>query len=167
MAYPYATIDDVFSRYAPISTMVGTGTNDVTSAEVSSIFIADAQSFMDAHLAKRYVVPVAAEPLITQIATDLAISNMLFEKLGELPGFIQPRYDRSLSMLDKLMSGDLILTSNSTTLVSTGDSFAWSSTQSFHAIFSPILGELDQAADQDYIDAEIADRVGDGINVSS
>lgn len=168
MAYPYATIDDVFSRYPPISTMVGTGANDVTSAEVSSIYIADAQSFMDTHLAKRYNVPVAAEPFITQIATDLAISNMLFEKLGELPNFIQPRYDRCMSYLEKLAAGDLILTSNSTTLVSTGDSFAWSSTGSYHSIFSPVLGELDQAVDQDYIDAEKNARAGDlGIDVSS
>jgi len=157
----YATIDDVFSRYAPIHTMVGSGNNDVTSVEVSSIFIADAESFMDMHLAKRYVVPVAAEPAITMIATDLAISNMMFDKLGELPNFIQPRYDRAMSMLDKLSDGDLILTSGSTSLVASGDQEAWSSTQSFHSVFSPILGELDQAVDQDYIDAEKDDRVGD------
>jgi len=161
MAYPYATIDDVFSRYAPIHTMVGTGNNDVTSIEVSSIFIADAQSFVDAHLAKRYVVPVEAEPLITQITTDLSIANMMFDKLGELPNFIQPRYDRALSMLDKLSDGGLVLTSNSTTLTSSYDSFAWSTTQSFHAIFSPVLGELDQAADSDRIDADKDERASD------
>ena len=49
----YATIDDVFSRYAPINTMVGTGANDVTSVEVSSIFIADAESFMNAYLGRQ------------------------------------------------------------------------------------------------------------------
>jgi len=161
MAYPYATIDDVFSRYAPIHTMVGSGSNDVTSVEVSSIFIADAQSFVDAHLAKRYVVPVEAEPLITQIATDLSIANMMFDKLGELPNFIQPRYDRAMKMLEKLSTGDLILTSNSTTLTSSYDSFAWSSTQSYHSIFSPVLGELDQAADQDRIDADKNERSDD------
>ena len=164
----YATIDDVFSRYAPINTMVGTGDNDVTSVEVSSIFIADAESFMNAHLAKRYTVPVPTESLITMIATDLAIANMLFEKLGEIPGFIQPRYDRAISMLDKLASGDLILTSASVSLVSTGDQFAFSTTQGFHAVFSPILGELNQSVDQDYIESEKADRVGDlGFDTSS
>ncbi len=157
----YATIQDVFSRYAPISTMVGAGTNDVTSVEVSSIFIADAESFMDAHLAKRYVVPVTTEPLVTMIATDLALANMLFEKLGELPGFMQPRYDRSLSMLEKLAAGDLILTSSLTTLVASGDQFAWSSTASYHPVFSPVLNPLDQAVDQDYIDDEKATRAGD------
>lgn len=168
MAYPYATIDDVFSRYAPIGTMVGTGSNDVTSVEVSSIFIADAQSFMDSHLAKRYVTPVDAEPVITMITADLAVSNMMFEKLGELPNFIQPRYDRAMSMLEKLAGGDLILTSSSTQIVSSGDNFAFSTTQNYHSIFSPILGELDQAADQEYINAERDDRSSDlCIDVSS
>jgi phage gp36-like protein len=160
MAYPYATIDDVFARYAPIHTMVGTGNNDVASLEVSSIFIADAQSFVDAHLAKRYNTPVEAEPLITMIVTDISISNMLFEKLGELPNFMQPRYERSIDMLNKLASGDLILTSGSTTLVTTGDQYAWSTTQSYHAIFSPVLDELDQSADDTWIADDQDTRVG-------
>jgi len=88
--------------------MVGTGTNDVTSLEVSSIFIYDAESFVNAHLAKRYQTPVASEPIITMITADLAISNMMFEKLGELPNFIQPRYDRAMMMLEKLAAGDLL-----------------------------------------------------------
>lgn len=157
----YATIDDVFSRYPPIHTMVGSGNRDVTSVEISSVYIADAESFMDTHLAKRYTVPVYAEPVITMIACDLAISNMTLEKLGDIPGFMQPRYDRALSMLEKLASGDLILTSNSTSIVTSGDNFAFSTTQSYHPIFSPVLDELNQAADQDYIDAEKDARAGD------
>lgn len=158
MAYPYATIDDVFARYSPIHTMVGTGNNDVASMEVSSIFIADAQSFIDAHLAKRYVTPVEAEPIITMITTDIAISNMLFEKLGELPNFMQPRYERSISMLDRLAKGELVLTADSTTLVTSGDQFAWSTTQSYHGIFSPVLDELYQQVDDTWVDNEKDDR---------
>lgn len=157
----YATIDDIFARYAPIYTMVGTGNNDVASLEVSSIFIADAESFMNAYLGRRYETPVADEPIITMICSDLAIANMMFEKLGEIPGFIQPRYDRAMSMLEKLSTGDLVLTSNSTSILSSGDNFAWSSTQDYHATFSPVLDELDQAVDKDWTDAEKDDRVGD------
>jgi phage gp36-like protein len=163
----YATIGDIFARYAPIHTMVGTGTQDVTSLEVSSIFIADAESFMNTFLAKRYSTPVATEPVITMIAADLAISNMMFEKLGELPNFIQPRYDRAMMMLEKLANGDLILTSNSTSIVTTGDNFAWSTTINYHNIFSPVLDELDQAADKDQIDADKDERVGDYSNTAS
>lgn len=157
----YATIVDVFARYAPIGTMVSSSDSDVTSVEVSSIFILDAESLVNAHLAKRYVIPVTTEPIVTMITADLAISAMMQEKLGELPGFIQPRYDRSLDMLAKLAAGDLILTGSGTTLVESGDQFAWSSTGSFHSIFSPVLDPLDQAVDQEYINADKADRAGD------
>jgi len=163
----YATIDDIFARYAPIHTMVGTGTNDVTSLEVSSIFIYDAESFVNAHLAKRYQTPVASEPIITMITADLAISNMMFEKLGELPNFIQPRYDRAMMMLEKLAAGDLLLTSNSTSIVTTGDNFAWSTNIDYHSIFSPVLDELDQAADKDQINADKDERVNDYSYTSS
>lgn len=163
----YATIGDVFSRYAPIHTMVGTGANDVTSVEVSSIFIYDAESFVNAHLAKRYQIPVASEPIVTMITADLAIANMMFEKLGEIPNFIQPRYDRALMMLDKLANGDLLLTSNSTSIVTTGDNFAWSTNINYHSIFSPVLDELDQAADKDQITADKDERVNDYSYTSS
>lgn len=158
----YSTIDDVFARYPPISTMVGSAANDVTSVEISSVYIADAESIIDVHLARRYTVPVYPEPIITMICSDLAISNMIFEKLGELPGFIQPRYDRAIALLDKLASGDLILSSSSTSIVSTGDNFAWSSTQSYHSIFSPVLEPLDQAVDGDWVTNDKNERSGDG-----
>lgn len=164
----YATIDDVFSRYPPIATMVGTGENDVTSVEISSVYIADAESIINMYLARLYVVPVYPEAAITMIACDLAISNMLFEKLGKLPQFIQPRYDRANSMLEKLSSGSLILTSNSTSDVTSGDNYAWSTTENYHPIFSPVLGELNQTADQTYIDAELGARADDlGVGVGS
>lgn len=163
----YATIGDIFARYAPIYTMVGTGKNDVTSLEVASIFIADAESFVNVHLAKRYQIPVAVEPVITMITADLAIANMMFEKMGELPNFIQPRYDRSMMMLEKLAGGDLILTSNSTSIVTTGDNFAWSTNMDYHSIFSPVLDELDQAADKDQVEADKDERVDDYSYTSS
>jgi len=157
----YATIDDIFARYAPINTMVGTGTNDVASLEVSSIFIADAEGFMDVYLAKRYQTPVQVEPVVTMICCDLAISNMMFEKLGELPNFIQPRYDRAMRMLEQLSTGDIILTSSGTTVVSTGDNFAFSTTQEWHSIFSPVLGELEQAVDYDWVKNDRDERADD------
>lgn len=162
MALPYATIDDIFKRYKPIGSMVGAGSLDVTSDDVSSVFIADAESFINAHIAVRYEVPVTAEPLITQMASDLAISNMIFEKHGAIPDFIQGRYDRALGYLDKLAEGKMLLVGSGTTQVSTGDSEAWSSTGSFHPIFHPALDPLDQAADRDYIDQGRDERSGDG-----
>lgn len=158
----YATIDDVFARYKPIGSMVGAGSLDVTSDDVSSVFIADAESFMNAFLAARYIVPVTTEPMVTMLASDLAISNMMMEKLGAIPDFMQGRYDRSVSFLEKLAAGDMLLVAASTQLVSSGDSEAWSSTGSFHPVFSPVLEDVDQVEDIDYVNAEKDTRIGDG-----
>jgi phage gp36-like protein len=160
MAYPYATIDDVFARF-PVSTLVGSSDNEVSSFDVSSIFIADAQGIVDSFLAARYVTPVTVEPLITHITADLAIFNMLAERTGRVPQVMQARYDRSMTFLMALRDGDMYLNPNSQTFNTSLDQFAWSTTQDYHPTFSPVLGELDQAADSDWIDADKDDRSGD------
>lgn len=157
----YATITDVFTRYKPIRTMVGTDANDVASVDVASVFISDAEDFINSYLGVRYTTPVPTTPLITQIASDLAIFNMVVEKLNNTPDFMLNRYERAIGMLEKLRDGEMILASTSATLISTGDNFAWSRTGSYHSIFSPVLDPLDQSVDQDWIDAENDARVGD------
>ena len=56
----YADIDDVFKRYSPIHTMVGSADNMVDSVHVSSVYVADAESFVDGYLSRRYEVPLTA-----------------------------------------------------------------------------------------------------------
>lgn len=157
----YASIGDLMTRYRPISTMVGSGNYDVSSAEVSSVFIADAESYIDARLSVRYVTPLTSvNPLITRIACDLATHEMLAEKMPSIPDWMEMRFKRANDMLDQLVKGDLRL--NSETLVgSAGDSFAWSSTLGTHPIFSPVINELDQAADQVRVDADTNARLTD------
>jgi phage gp36-like protein len=147
----YATITDIFGRYPPINTMVGTLANEVSSVNISSMYIADAESMVNAYLAARYTVPLAAEPIITQITTDLAIFAMCTDRLPRVPEFMQGRYDRAMSHLEKLRDGAMILNPASQTLVSTGDNFAFSTTQSYHPVFSPVLHELDQQVDTDQV----------------
>ena len=156
----YASIDDIFKRYKPIATLVGSEGGQVASLDVMSIFVSDAESFVDAHLSRRYVVPLNPVPsMVTQIASDLAIFNMLVEKLPEVPDFFQPRYDRSMETLRMLRDGKMDLTSQ--TIVTTGDQEAWSSTQTYHPVFSPVLDPLDQAVDKDQVDSDKDDRSGD------
>jgi phage gp36-like protein len=157
----YATLSDLVTRYRPITTMVGSGDYDVTSDDVSSVFISGANAFIDARLAVRYVVPlVSNNPLITRISCDLATHEMLAEKMPSVPDFMETRYNRALQMLDMLVEGKLLL--NSETLVGTaGDSFAWSSTLGQHAIFSPVVNELDQSPDRDRVNADKSERIGD------
>jgi phage gp36-like protein len=158
---PYATIDDVFGRYKPINTMVGIGSYDVTSVQVSSIFVADAESFVDAYLGARYEVPLAVVPsVITQITSDLAIFNMVVEKQPNVPDHMQARYDRSVTMLERFRDGDMVLTGSVTT-VSTGDQEVWSSNEEFHSTFSPVLDPIDQAVDKDWVERAKDERTDD------
>ena len=77
----YATIDDIFQRYSPIHTVVGSADNMVDSLHVSSVFIADAESLVDGFISRRYEVPLSPVPnFITQITSDIAIFNILVEK---------------------------------------------------------------------------------------
>ena len=156
----YATISDVFKRYQPIQTIVGSETLQVTSVDVASIFLNDAESFIDAILAKRYTVPLTVVPAyITQITADIAIFNILLEHLPKVPDFFQPRYDRAMDMLAMINSGDLLVTS--ATPVSAGDQEAWSTTDGYHPVFSPVLDPMDQTVDDDRVDADNTTRVGD------
>lgn len=158
----YATIDDIFGRFKPIRTMIGAGSFEVSSGDVSSIFVLDADSFVDAYLAKRYVTPITPVPsMITQISSDLAIFNMMTEKQVQVPDSFQARYDRSIKTLEMLRDGEMVLPAN-VSIVSTGDNEAWSANQDFHSIFSPVLDELDQAADADWIEDARDVRVNDG-----
>lgn len=157
----YATIDDVFSRYKPIRTLVGVGSFEVSSDDVSSIFVADGESFVDAYLAKRFVTPITPVPaMITQVTTDLAIFNMMTEKQIQVPDSMQARYDRSIKTLEMLRDGEMSLPS-SVAVTPGGDQEVWSANQDFHSIFSPVLDELDQAADKDWIEDARNVRVDD------
>lgn len=156
----YSTINGVFSRYKPIRTLVGSGDVQVSSDDVSSIFILDAESFVDAYISRRYTVPLNPVPsLITQITSDLAIFNMMVEKLPEVPDFFQPRYDRAIKTLEMIRDGKMDLTSQ--TVVTTGDQEAWSSTMDYHPVFNPVLDANDQTVDKDQVDQAKSDRSGD------
>lgn len=144
--------------------MVGSNESDVSTAEVSSIYCSDAQGVVDGYLAARYVVPLTPTPLITMITCDIAIFNMGVDRMPRIPEWMQTRYDRAIKNLELLRDGQMILNPASQTMVTTGDNEAWSATGSYHPIFSPVLGELDQHEDADYVRAEQEAR---GSDVSS
>jgi len=160
----YATFSDVTVRYRPITTMVGTGAFDVTTDEVSSVYIWQNESYVDAFLAKRYVVPLTvASPLITQVTADLAIFHMLAEKLPSVPEYMVARKDRCDKILQMLADGDMII-SSATLVGTTGDSYAWSSNMGYDPVFSSVLRDIDQRADPDRQLAEYEARWPTGVN---
>lgn len=132
----YATFDNVLALYPPLSTMVGTGDYQVTTSEVASVYVWHAEAYIDAYLGKRYVVPLSGtNPLITQIASDLAIFNCLAEKLPTVPEFIDKRKRRCDSLLEKLAEGSLVLVGE-TEVTSAGENYAYSPNVGVDPIFT-------------------------------
>lgn len=158
---PYATIDDVVGRYKPIIDLIGSGNLQVSSTDVASIYIADNESLIDAFLGVKYVTPITpVVPLITQLASDLSIHEILAEKLTQVPEFMDKRRNRCMDILAKLRDGHMVL-SSATIISSHGDNFAWSTTQGYHSIFSPVLPATEQVPDSTRVDADEAARSGD------
>ena len=159
----YATLSDVLTRYRPVITLVGSEPNNqVSSADVGSVFIAGAEGIINAYLGQKYIIPLQPSPLITAIASDLSIYSMMVELLPEVPDAMQNRYDRNIKLLEQLRDGEMVVVS--ATLVTTGDSEAWSNTQDFHQVFSPVLDPLDQSADKDRIVKDVDTRRDDANN---
>ena len=156
----YATFDDVQKRYPPISTMIGTDANDVSTADISSIYVSDAEGLINAYLGARYQTPLQTEPLVTMLATDLALFKLMEDKLPRIPDFAEKRREHAIDLLEKLRDGKMVLSTDQTTVAS-GDQDAWSNVGSYHPVFSPVLGELDQAADRNFIETESALRSSD------
>jgi phage gp36-like protein len=155
----YATISDVFKRYQPLQTVVGSGGTRVPSADVTSIFIADAESIVNAYLASRYSIPLVAEPLVTMVTADIAIYRIEAQRLVRTPDFLKDRYTEALSLLVMLRDGEMTL--GSASITSSGNQEAFSTTSGYHSTFSPILDDLDQSVDQDWVTAERDSRVTD------
>jgi phage gp36-like protein len=156
----YATITDVMTRYKPIVTLVGSEDLQVASVDVASIFINDAESIVDAIIGRRYTVPLNPVPaFITQVTADIAIFNILVEHLPQKPDFFQPRFDRAMAMLMSISSGYMII--GSATVVSSGDSEAYSTSYGYHGVFSPVLSIEEQSVDNDRVLADKELRIGD------
>lgn len=156
----YATIDDVTKTYKPILSSIGSLPDDISSIDVASVYISRAESVVNAYLSRRYVVPVSpVEPIVVHITADLSISFILMEQQPDVPDFFQARYDRAMKLLEGLRDGELDLSSG--TITTEGDQEAWSSTEDYHPVFSPVLDPIDQAVDREQVDSDKDSRVDD------
>lgn len=124
----YATADDVIGRYKPLTTMIGPGTLDVTTVDIASLYIKDAESIVNGYLASKYSVPLTVEALVTDLTSDIAIYRLCSDKLPRMPDYMEKRYTNAVSMLEMIRDGKMFLTASSQTANSGGggDQYAWS-----------------------------------------
>lgn len=123
---PYATFDDVTKRYNPLLTMIGVGTLQVSTDDISSVYVRDAESIINGYLAGRYVLPLSPEPLLTDLASDIAIYRVLRDRAPRIPEFMQSRYTDAMALLMSIKSGDMQLTGSDVIVNPSGDQEAWS-----------------------------------------
>lgn len=159
---PYATPIDVEVRYKPLLTMIGSGQTQVTSTEINSVFIYDAAGIVDSYIGVKYVTPLPdiVPPIITHVTADIAIFNLVAEKLGTVPEFMDKRYNRAMVILALLRDGKMVLPS-SLAISSLGDDFAWSPNALYHPLFDSTLPFLDQVPDSIRQSDQAALREGD------
>lgn len=136
---PYASSDDVFLRYPPIENIVGSGDMLVTTVSINSVYIADAEGYVNAFLRARYVTPLSPEPIITQVTTDIAIYRMIEDHAPRIPDMAEKRMIAANSLLYLLRDGTMLLDPASQTLVTTGgDQEVWSTNlEQAGPVFSP------------------------------
>lgn len=157
----YATFANVLTGFPPLTTIVGTGTNQVTTPDVSSFYIANAEGFVNAYVGAKYATPLTMpEPLITGITSDIAIYKLCEDKLPRIPDYMERRYSNALKTLEAIRDGNMVLPS-SQAAVSGGDQFAWSSVGSHHPVFSAVLKDIDQKVDIDFVREERSIRESD------
>lgn len=133
----YATHDDVFKRYGMSTTLVGTQATDVQTVDIDSVYLADAESYINAFLRPRYSIPLVTEPLITGLCSDIAIYRMVEDRCPRIPDICEKRWINANSTLCMLRDGVMQL--GSSTLVTSGDQEAWSNVLSYSGpVFMPI-----------------------------
>lgn len=156
----YSSVDQIFAAFPPALSAVGVGSFDVSTTQVSSYYIYTADGLIDGYISARYEVPVAgAQPLLTKLSCDLVIYDMFRDKNLKVPDFMQDRYDAAIDTLKMIAGGKIKLPGGID--VTTGDNFAFSTTKGYHPVFSPVLDDIDQAADRDLIERDRNERIGD------
>lgn len=158
----YATFDDVLRRFPPLTTLVGSNAEtQVSTIGVSSVYISDAESYVNAFLRARYDIPLVGEALVTMLTSDIAIYKICEDRLQRMPEFAEKRWISANSTLAMLRDGKMILSSSQSVVTDGGDQEAFSTVGSFHPVFSPVLKDVEQKVDLDYVITERDDRLYD------
>lgn len=144
----YATVDGLHTRLP----YVGSVTN-LSSADKAS-FIDDAESVLEAKVAKKYTIPVSDSPYFNKLARDAALCEILGKRVftqerqnqSEWVSTFCQAYDRA----DEVAAGKIPLITSSGDLVTTRNDVTevWSNTMDYAPTFDE-LGRLDHIVDED------------------
>lgn len=151
---PYATLEDVLVGFPAVGTLLGTGSLDVTSVQVQSYFIANAEGMVNAALRDRYIVPLAdtVDPVIRRATVDIVICDIVKDRLPKTPEYILQRCSGAMKTLEKIRDGKLdIGSADERTDNATSDMEVWSTTQEHHGTFAPTIDPIDQTVDRDQV----------------
>lgn len=161
----YSTVAQVLTAFPPALTAVGVGSFDVATVDISSYYIYTADGVIDSYISRRYSTPVSpVPPVLTRLSCDLVIYDLFRDRNLKVPDFMQDRYDAAIDMLKDIRDGKMDLPGG--TFVVTGDNFAFSTGAGYHPVFSPVLEDVEQSADQDFVQSE-RDARSDDFAVSS
>ena len=153
----YTTVADV-KRTQPAIGSVTT----ITSAVMAN-FIVDVERYINGMIAPRYTVPVADAPMLTTIATDLAIQRMIRQRAINFPGSniddMLARYEPAADMLKAIVAGSLQLVTSSGDLIATRSDTReiYSTTMGYNPTFHE-GDQYDMVQDQDKLDDIESDR---------
>lgn len=137
MALSYTSVNRMKSRVTAISSRTS-----VSSADLFTI-AEDAESEVNARLAKLYTVPVAGTvPILQTISTEIAAQKYLAQRAftGERNNDSPwPKsFDRAWTTLDEIAEGKIPLVNNSGDLIATNDTRVemWSNTKDYQPTFT-------------------------------
>jgi phage gp36-like protein len=102
---PYAEADDLRKQWPPVMTTA------LTPDEIARL-IDDADGLIDAHLARRYAVPLASIPstprVIRTISATLALIDVI-DKNPATPEWVVRKIERAWKTLEALANGDIVI----------------------------------------------------------
>jgi len=145
----YIDWEDVVGRYPDAAKIGGADT-------VNSSFIVGAEAEVDARLAGRYTVPFSSTPPLVK---DLCI-DLVYCKMTSRQDSSDKLYQRYLDLIKEVMSGTVVLVSDTGTAVTNVRTALAFSTNSYRSAFGPDDAEEWSPSDSALTDASL-ERLND------
>lgn len=144
----YATPENLVSAFPKVATAAFSVTDELGQ------FIARSDAFIDAYLARLYVVPFSAypstPPLIHQLSIDLTIPY-IYDRSPNTPEWVNNLYERALETLKAIGEGMLLVVDSGGGVIPqrTDIGTPQSSTEGYVPTFGAIPATLDERSDPD------------------